>query len=81
MPRPFVYVNMAMSADGKITSARREYPRFTSEPDRRNMDRLRAEADAMLVGAGTVRADNPTWHVRTEAMREHRRSLAVCKRR
>ena len=54
MERPFVYLNMAMTADGKITSADREYPRFTSDYDRRNMDRLRAQADAILVGAGTV---------------------------
>ena len=75
MTRPFVYINMAMTADGKITSARREYPRFTSEHDRRQMDRLRAEADALLVGAGTMRADNPVWNVRTEEMRDYRRSL------
>ena len=75
MQRPFVTVNMAMTADGKITSARREYPRFTSEMDRRQMDRLRAEADALLLGAGTVRADNPSWQVRTPEMQEYRRSL------
>ena len=75
MTRPFVYVNMAMTADGKITSAGREYPRFTSEHDRRQMDRLRAEADALMIGAGTLRADNPVWDVRTEEMRDYRRSL------
>lgn len=75
MQRPFVYVNMAMTADGKITSARREYPTFTSDEDRRNMDRLRAEADAVLVGAGTLRADDPPMHVRDEGMRAYRRSL------
>jgi 2,5-diamino-6-(ribosylamino)-4(3H)-pyrimidinone 5'-phosphate reductase len=75
MARPFVYVNMAMTADGKITSAAREYPRFTSERDRSHMDRLRAEADALLMGAGTVRADDPLWHVRSAEMRAHRRAL------
>jgi 2,5-diamino-6-(ribosylamino)-4(3H)-pyrimidinone 5'-phosphate reductase len=75
MNRPFVYVNMAMTADGKITSAGREYPRFTSRIDRRMMDRLRAEADAIIVGAGTMRADNPKLHVRDEEMQRYRRSL------
>ena len=75
MRRPFVYVNMATTADGKITSARREYPRFTSELDRRQMDKLRAEADGLLLGAGTMRADNPSWRVRTPEMQEYRRSL------
>ncbi len=75
MDRPFVYVNMAMTVDGKITSSAGEHPRFTSQLDRGRMDRLRAQADALLLGAGTARADNPAWHVRTESMREYRRSL------
>jgi 2,5-diamino-6-(ribosylamino)-4(3H)-pyrimidinone 5'-phosphate reductase len=73
--RPFVYVNMATTVDGKITSAGREYPRFTSRFDRETMDRLRAEADALMVGAGTVRADDPSLHVRSASMREYRRKL------
>lgn len=75
MERPFVSINMAMTVDGKITSALREYPRFTSAFDKKNMDRLRAEADAILVGAGTVRADNPALHVRDPEMRALRRAL------
>jgi len=75
MTRPFVYVNMAATVDGKITSAARETPCFTSDYDRREMDRLRAEADAILIGARSLRADNPPLHVRTEEMRAHRRSL------
>lgn len=75
MDRPFVYINMAMTADGKITSASREYPTFTSAHDKKVMDRLRAEADAVLVGAGTLRADDPPLHVRDREMLEYRRSL------
>jgi 2,5-diamino-6-(ribosylamino)-4(3H)-pyrimidinone 5'-phosphate reductase len=75
LDRPFVTMNMAMTADGKITSAAREYPAFTSAFDRKTMDRLRAESDAVLVGAGTLRADDPPLHVRDEEMLAHRRSL------
>lgn len=75
MSRPFVYINMAATVDGKITSAAREYPRFTSDNDRREMDRLRAEADAILIGARSLRADDPPLHVRSDEMRAHRRSL------
>lgn len=71
--RPFVSLNMAMTADGKITSATREYPEFTSAEDRLTMDRLRAEADVLVVGAGTLRSDDPPMHVRDAEMREVRR--------
>jgi 2,5-diamino-6-(ribosylamino)-4(3H)-pyrimidinone 5'-phosphate reductase len=75
MERPFVCINMAVTADGKITSAAREYPRFASSIDRSRMDRLRAESDGILVGAGTMRADNPPLHIRDENARRHRKSL------
>jgi 2,5-diamino-6-hydroxy-4-(5-phosphoribosylamino)pyrimidine 1'-reductase len=73
--RPFVCVNMAASVDGKITSAAREYPSMTSVLDRVEMDRLRAESDAILLGAGTLRADDPTLGVRSPEMRARRRAL------
>jgi 2,5-diamino-6-(ribosylamino)-4(3H)-pyrimidinone 5'-phosphate reductase len=72
MDRPFVLVNMASTLDGKITSAAREYPRFTSPNDRLRMDRLRAGADAIVVGAGTLRADDPLLHVRDPELARQR---------
>ncbi len=75
MDRPFVYLNMAMTVDGKTSSSARECPRFTSDHDRRHMDRLRAAADGIMLGAQTARADNPVWHVRVPAMRDYRKSL------
>jgi 2,5-diamino-6-(ribosylamino)-4(3H)-pyrimidinone 5'-phosphate reductase len=75
MDRPFVTMNMAMTADGKITSVKREEPRFTSRRDKRTMDKYRAEADAVLVGAGTLRADDPPLHLRDPEMKAYRASL------
>lgn len=75
MARPFVFVNMAMTADGKITSATREYPHFTSPYDRRMMSTLRAQADAVIIGAGTLRADDPPLHIReSEALEARKRA-------
>jgi len=75
MDRPFVTMNMAMTADGKITSVGREEPKFTSRRDKRTMDKYRAEADAVLVGAGTLRADDPPLHLRDPEMKAYRASL------
>lgn len=72
MDRPFVMINMAMSADGKITSAARETPRMTSVYDRDSMDRLRARADAVLIGAQTARADAPKLYVRNPEIQKTR---------
>ena len=55
--RPHVAVNMAMSLDGKISTYRREEISLGTEHDRRLMDVLRADADAVIVGSGTVRHD------------------------
>ena len=57
--RPFVLVKWASSLDGKIAPARGPGRRITGAPARRRALLLREEHDAILVGAGTVRADDP----------------------
>lgn len=52
--RPYVVLNMAMTADGKIATANREVTSFGSARDARHLMELRATADAILCGAGTV---------------------------
>lgn len=52
--RPFVFVNMAMTADGKIATANRRVSSFSSPQDREQLLRLRARADAVMAGARTV---------------------------
>jgi 2,5-diamino-6-(ribosylamino)-4(3H)-pyrimidinone 5'-phosphate reductase len=51
---PFVMVNMAMTADGKIATANRKVSSFGSRRDQENLYELRATADAVIAGAGTV---------------------------
>ena len=57
--RPFVHVNCAMSADGKIAGADRTQVSISSEEDKSRAKNLRRKYDAILVGVGTVVADNP----------------------
>lgn len=51
---PFVYVNFAITADGKITTADRSVTAFSSRRDREHMLELRVHADAVMAGARTV---------------------------
>ena len=51
---PFVFVNMAMTADGKIATANRAVSSFGSAHDHRHLLELRATADAVMAGARTV---------------------------
>lgn len=55
-----VRVNAAMSADGKLATRRREQLRISGDEDFARVDRLRAASDAILVGVGTVLADDPS---------------------
>ena len=52
--RPFVLINMAMSADGKIAPPHRRFVAFDSRLDHKNLLALRATADAVMCGARTV---------------------------
>src|SRR5437773_4685844 len=51
---PFVLINMAMTADGKIATANRAISSFGSQRDRNHLLELRATADAVMAGARTV---------------------------
>jgi len=52
--RPYVLINMAISADGKIASARRNVNHFSSPHDHEHLYELRATSDAVMNGARTV---------------------------
>ncbi|MFB6124383.1 MAG: 2,5-diamino-6-(ribosylamino)-4(3H)-pyrimidinone 5'-phosphate reductase [Halanaeroarchaeum sp.] len=55
-----VVVNAAESVDGKLASRRREQLRISGPEDFARVDRLRADVDAVMVGVGTVLADDPS---------------------
>jgi len=62
--RPWVTLKLALSLDGAIADATRRQRWLTGAASRREVHRLRAGSDAVAVGAGTVRADDPLLTVR-----------------
>ena len=56
--RPFVRLNLAITADGKIATANRAISAFGSKHDLKRLYQLRHRADAILCGAGTINAEN-----------------------
>lgn len=56
---PFVTIKAGMSIDGKITANNGQSQWITSEKAREDARKERAEHDAVLVGSGTIEADNP----------------------
>ncbi len=62
--RPRIILNAATSIDGKISTTARDYYGFGGAEDAELMDELRAEADAVMIGAGTLRAEDPQLTVR-----------------
>ena len=57
--RPHVHLKLAATLDGKIAASNGDSKWVTGEASRRRARMLRAEAGAVLVGAGTVRTDDP----------------------
>jgi 5-amino-6-(5-phosphoribosylamino)uracil reductase len=70
--RPYVLLSAAMSVDGYIDDASDTRLVLSGEEDLDRVDALRAGCDAILVGAGTIRRDNPRLLVRSLARRDGR---------
>jgi 5-amino-6-(5-phosphoribosylamino)uracil reductase len=70
--RPYVLLSAAMSADGYIDDSTGQRLVLSDAEDLDRVDAVRASCDAILVGAGTVRRDNPGLRVRSAARREER---------
>jgi diaminohydroxyphosphoribosylaminopyrimidine deaminase/5-amino-6-(5-phosphoribosylamino)uracil reductase len=64
MGRPFVTLKLASSFDGRIATATGESQWITGAAARADVHRLRACHDAVMVGGGTARADDPMLTVR-----------------
>ncbi|HUT38549.1 MAG TPA: 2,5-diamino-6-(ribosylamino)-4(3H)-pyrimidinone 5'-phosphate reductase [Methanoregula sp.] len=71
--RPNVVINIAMSADGKISTRERRQVKISGAQDFTRVDRLKAGCDAIMVGIGTVLADDPSLTVKSEECRQYRK--------
>jgi len=72
MDRPNVIINSAMSADGKISTVDRKQVRISGPEDMDRVKLLRAESDAVMVGVGTVLADDPGLRVKSQDLKRMR---------
>jgi diaminohydroxyphosphoribosylaminopyrimidine deaminase / 5-amino-6-(5-phosphoribosylamino)uracil reductase len=71
---PFVIAKCGMSLDGRLARPKNESRWITSPAARRHAQKLRAQVDAILVGAETIRIDNPRLTVRgTRHIRQPKR--------
>ncbi|MFE6335642.1 dihydrofolate reductase family protein [Streptomyces sp. NPDC057798] len=72
MPLPYVLLSAAVSLDGYLDDTGPERLLLSSPADFDRVDEVRASVDAILVGAGTIRADNPRLLVNSPARRAAR---------
>lgn len=64
--RPYVVLKLAATLDGRIAAPDGTSKWITGSEARSDVQRLRSESDAILVGAGTARLDDPRLDVRTD---------------
>jgi len=72
LERPYTLLSCALSLDGYLGSATPRRLELSNDADFDRVDAVRASCDAILVGAATVRHDNPRLLVRSEARRAER---------
>ncbi|HEV7526713.1 MAG TPA: bifunctional diaminohydroxyphosphoribosylaminopyrimidine deaminase/5-amino-6-(5-phosphoribosylamino)uracil reductase RibD [Acidimicrobiia bacterium] len=75
--RAFVVAKLALSLDGRVAAADGSSQWITSPEARADAHELRADSQAIVVGAGTARADRPTLTVRDVAVAPARSPLRV----
>ncbi len=77
MNRPFVRMNVAATADGKIDTFERLGAAISSVRDIERVDKLRAESDAVMIGGRTMHGEDPKLTIKSAALRAERKALGL----
>jgi 2,5-diamino-6-(ribosylamino)-4(3H)-pyrimidinone 5'-phosphate reductase len=75
--RPCIVVNVAMSADGKLSTSERRQVKISGAEDFARVDQMKVGSDAVMVGIGTVLADDPSLTVKAAGARKERRNRGL----
>jgi 5-amino-6-(5-phosphoribosylamino)uracil reductase len=75
--RPYTFLSCGISIDGYLDSASVKRLPLSNEADLDRIDAVRATSDAILVGAATVRNDNPRLLIRSPARRRAREARGL----
>src|SRR5205823_1040325 len=75
--RPYTVLSCGMSIDGYLGSAAPRRLELSNDADFDRVDAVRASCDAIMVGATTVRIDNPRLLVRARTRREERKARGL----
>lgn len=77
MDRPFVHINVAATADGKIDSQARRGAGISSTRDKERVDRLRAGSDAIMIGGHTLHGEDPKLTIKSDQLRGERQARGL----
>lgn len=75
--RPHVFINVAMTADGKTDTIARHGAAISSAQDMTRVDQLRAASDAIMVGGHTLLGEDPRLTVKSAELRAERRARGL----
>lgn len=64
--KPYIIINSAMSADGKIATKERKQLKISGKDDFKRVDILKTHVDAIMVGINTVISDDPSLTIKSE---------------
>src|SRR5439155_17688620 len=75
--RPYVLLSCAMSVDDYIDDTTPQRLLLSNEADFDRVDQVRADSDAIMIGATTLRRDNPRFIVNSPERRAHREARGL----